>query len=72
MVKHHKGNVPCPKCSDSVTRLQNLRWHLIFTHDFRPTEADAIMNDGGELIEDTIIDSNAFSSDNEDMIEVEL
>ena len=72
MTKYHKDNVPCPKCSDSVTRPQNLRWHLIFTHDFRPTEADAIMNDGGELIEDTIIDSNVSLNDNKDMIEVEL
>ena len=70
MVKHHKDNVPCPKCSDSVTRPQSLRWHLIFTHDLRPSEADTIM--AGKLLEDTIIDSNASLSDNEDMIEVEL
>ena len=70
MVKHHKDNVRCPKCSDSVTRLQNLRWHLIFTHDLRPSEADTVME--SKLIEDTIIDSNASLNDNKDMIEVEL
>ena len=70
MVKHHKDSVPCPKCSDSVTRPQNLRWHLIFTHDLRPSEADTIME--GKLIEDTIIDNNASLNDNENMIEVEL
>ena len=70
MVKHHKDSVPCPKCSNSVTRPQNLRWHLIFTHDFRPSEANTIME--GKLIKDTIIDNNALLNDNENMIEVEL
>ena len=70
MTKHHKDSVPCPKCSNSVTRPQNLRWHLIFTHNFRPSEADTIMED--KLIEDTVIDNNAFLNDNKDMIEVEL
>ena len=72
MTKHHKDSVPCPRCSDSVTRPQNLRWHLIFIHDFRPTEADAIMNDEGKLIGDTIFDKDTSLSDNEDMVEVEL
>ena len=70
MTKHHKDSVPCPKCSNSVTRPQNLRWHLIFTHNLRPSEADTIME--GKLIEDTVIDNNAFLNDNKDMIEVEL
>ena len=60
MVKHHKENVPCPKCSRNVTRPQNLRWHLIFTHDLRPSDADAIMSSGSELIGDTV-DPQAFS-----------
>ena len=70
MTKHHKDSVPCPKCSNSVTRPQNLRWHLIFTHDLRPSEADTVME--SKLIEDTIIDSNTSLNDNKDMIEVEL
>ena len=64
MVKHHKENVPCPRCSGNVTRPQNLRWHLIFTHDLRPSEADAIMNSEGELITDTILDREAFRGEN--------
>ena len=64
MVKQHKENVPCPKCSRNVTRPQNLRWHLIFTHDLRPSDADAIMNSESELIGDTILDTKAFTGDN--------
>ena len=72
MVKHHKENVPCPKCSGNVTRPQNLRWHLIFTHDLRPSEANAIMNSEGEQIADTILDKADFLADTERKYRVKL
>ena len=45
--------IGCPQCVEPIQNIQALRGHLVWKHDLRPSEADAIMNSEGELITDT-------------------
>ena len=56
-------SIQCPLCKSSFKRRQNLVLHLVHRHDKRPSEAQEVVSlaGEGELVEDTILDKEAFS-----------
>jgi len=59
--------IGCPQCREPIQNIQALRGHLVWKHDLRPSDADAIMR--GELIESPILDKKSFLANNKEELD---
>ena len=64
--------IGCPQCGEPIQNIQALRGHLVWKHNLRPSEANAIVNGEGEQITDTILDKADFLADTERKYRVKL
>ena len=56
--------IGCPQCGEPIQNIQALRGHLVWKHNLRPSEANAIMNSEGEQTTGAILDREAFLGEN--------